>query len=80
MKQTKTLRKRLADVYKWCDERNLNQIFNFFSVSDPKLREDEARIRYILRNPPTYLVESDEAWIASMEATIEALNARTVAA
>lgn len=76
MKTTKNLSERLAAVYKWCDNRNLNQIYNFFSVADPSLREQEARIRYILRNSTSLVVEGDEPWITSMEVTMNAVNER----
>lgn len=70
----------MADILKWCDRRSIGQVYAFFRGCDLGLEAHEARIRLVIRTTPHTVTDTDEPWITSMEATIDALKNRKVAA
>lgn len=66
--------KRLEEIYRWCDQRCINQIYGFFKGCDPSIAVHEARIRKVLRLNSGAASDTDTPWIASMERTIKKLN------
>lgn len=62
-----TLNKRVQRITAWCDQRGINQVFAFFRGCDPSLNDQEARVRYVLRNGAHTATDTDEPWIESME-------------
>lgn len=80
MKATKTLSQRMSAILKWCDARQINQVFAFFKGCDVSIALYETRVRFVLRTSSSSVTDTDEPWIESMEATIAALNNRKAAA
>jgi hypothetical protein len=73
------MNKRLQNIIDWCNERGVNQYLSFFKACTPDVdmyEEHTARIRYVMPKGARAAADTDEPWIADMERTIAAIDAR----
>jgi hypothetical protein len=70
----KTLNSRWRAIDNWCRARAINQVYSFFRGCNPKLEEYYLHIAAVNRNTRP-VTDTDEPWIAMMEAVIAKLNA-----
>lgn len=69
------MNERWRAIDRWCTKRGINQVYSFFAGCDTELSQHETRVRYFMRRQGLErLTDTDEAWIASMERTVETLN------
>lgn len=73
-----TLHERVQAINRWCMERGIEQKYSFFRGCDPSIEQHYLRIRQVFSMGRSVMC-NDEAWIESMEATMDALNNRQAA-